>query len=206
MQNKAENYHILLKQLVNLQKRLLQVFETSVEVVPPPVEFLDRFEAGKLKNAIIRDLSITEILRSWPVGISVFPLVTWVRPRKGIVELERQIWFFSVHGHLEITFIRLPVEIEEEKIKALRSGEVEVLLGLSGLGPEIEAAYFGKGRKDGVSVQAMYLFARSSNSQLTDLSEGEHEELLEELVRQGFLVRALEHPFYFVLATNETEM
>lgn len=202
-QQKQEEYHKLLRQLVNLQQKLLQVFETEIEVVPPP-GLLEKLAGGKLKDIIIPKYSVTEILGAWPEKIPVLPLVTWIVPRVGVVELEDQNWFFNVHGCLEIQFVWLSPQLDQMVLSTLKAGRMDVLKNLPEYGPEVEATYFGRGRTDGISAYSVHIFAASTGSIFGHLSEEEHKSLLEEMVEQGIIEHLPENSYNFVFVTGNT--
>jgi hypothetical protein len=187
MQEKFKDYRKLIEQVLTLQQKLFQALEGEIEIAPDPGLF--EFEMYKKLKAVLRpDRSVTEILRSWPKGISILPLVAWVKPRKGVFYCEDQYWLFNIHGFLEVRFCGLSSGLEASSLERLKAGNMDALHDLSECKPLLSTAYLRNGRTDGLSDQLMYDFSRSTGSKFAELSEEDHEKLLDEMIRQGLLV------------------
>lgn len=49
--------------------------------------------------------SIISQIKAWPDSVYLLPLGSWIEPRQGIIELDNEIWQFTLHGTQEISFI-----------------------------------------------------------------------------------------------------
>ena len=187
MDEQAREYRTMLRRLVNLQQQLIQVFEKEVEVLPPQPDFASGF-GDELADVIRPELPISEILRAWPANVDTVPLVAWVKPRKGVVQFQGRDWLFDIHGCAQVSFVGLPSKLQ-------------------GGGPNVAVEYLEGGRTDGISGWSVLLFTGGAGlvrPKAGDLSESDHQRLLEELVREGFLVPGprplVGRTRYFVLA------
>jgi hypothetical protein len=187
MQEQIEEYRVLLKQLVSLKQKLVQVFEAKVEVSPLPPDFPDELRRV-LKHVVIPGRSVTQVLQLWPTDIGIVPLFVWVGPRTGIVRLEEQNWLFHLHGSSQVSFSGLPSNLDMQVIEALEEGKMNTLVGSQGGGPNVEVVYLKGGRSDVVSAWSVSVFAQSIRSSVSALFQSDHELLLEDLVREGFLL------------------
>jgi hypothetical protein len=198
MREKLEDYHQLVLNALSLQQELFEAFEAEIEISPDP-DLLEIEPFKKLKDILRPGQKVSEILSIWPDDISILPLVVWVKPRVGIFNFKGQIWLFNIHGFLEVQFIGLPSGLEDNVLRRLKAGNIDILHNISKRGPELETSYFSKGRTDGVSDQLMYIYARSTESIFGALSETEHRELLSELVKIDILRHAPNYSYFFVL-------
>ena len=100
----------------------------------------------------------------------------------------------------------LPSDLDRQVIEVLKEGRLDVLDDLQGGGPSVEVVYLDGGRRDAVSVWSVSVFAQSFHSSIGSLSQSDHERLLADLVRQGFLLPWPDTPAggdrYFVLAAS----
>ncbi len=202
-----EEYRKLLRRLVSLQEKLIQVFERNVQAIPLLPGFPDEFRS-QLEGVIKPDHSITQILHEWPNDTTAIPLFAWVKPIKGVVQLEEQSWLFEVHGASQVSFSGLPTGLDTEIMEHLKSGKTDILIGRQAQGGlSVEVEYLQGGRTDGVSAWSVSVFASSSPSPLSELSRSDHEHLLEELVTEGFLLPWPHQPAggdrYFALAERK---
>ena len=197
MRQELEEYHQLVLRVLNLQKKLFQTFEETVEIIPFP-GFLELGEFEGLKDVLKPKYTVSEILHNWPDDISILPLVTWVGPRKGVFQSDGKNWFYNIHGFLEVQFVCLPSNIEDSILKRLKAGESDAMLDLQECGLEMETSYFGNGRTDGVFDQLMHVYTSSIGSTFSTLSEKEHQKLLIELVKENVLHHAPNYSYFFV--------
>lgn len=199
-----EEYFLLVKHLVNLQQKLIQTFEMKAQVSPRLLDALPKLR-DKLKNVIKPGQAISQIFSIWPDDIGVLPLIAWVKPNRGFVQFEHQNWFFNLHGQVEISFLGLPSQLNLNVEDFEESTVIDRLRNLPG-GPSVEVEYLRGGRTDGVSAWSMLVFSQSIGSKISDLSQSDHERLLEELVRSGFLYLwptiSVGQGDYFVLNTG----
>jgi hypothetical protein len=212
MQEQTKEYYVLLRRLVDLQKKLIRAFETEIKIVPLSLAFPGEFR-GQIEGIVTPGRPISQILRDWPDGIAILPLHAWVKPRKGIVQLEGQNWLFEVHGSSQVSFIGLPSGLDMDIIKCLKSGQTDVLTDVQGCGPQVEVMYLKGGRTDGVSAWSVWSFMGSeavAHPQGDVSSQSDHQRLLEELAREGFLIpwpyRSPEGYWYYVLAESEARL
>jgi hypothetical protein len=199
MQEHLGEYRILLKRFVDLQQKLVEAFESAVEIVPPS-NLPDPF-CG-VESIMKPEYSISEILRTWPSSVPVLPFLVWVRPRVGVLQLEDNNWMFNIHGAMEIQFVGLPSELEETKLESLHKGEMDVLLNIPGCGPVVELMYYEMGQVYGLTTWSAYGFVQSVDSPMGTLSLSDHGTLLKKLVREGFLISHTSGDSYFTLATD----
>ena len=183
----AKEYSELLTRYCDLQLKLVQTFESAVEIIPPPPALLDQIPA--LRGAIRPEYSVSQILRAWPKGVLMYPLVAWVKPRVGVFNLEERKWLFNVHGTWQVNFLGLPLEIGERILESLRQEEMSVLKDIPGCGPNVDMTFFGMGSTHGVTAWQMYLFVKSHDPMTNKLSLSDHESLLDKLFKEGLLVR-----------------
>lgn len=186
MNEKTKDYRTLLRHLVGLQQKLIKVFEKEVKILPLLPTFPEKLRS-KLKRTIKPKNSISQILRAWPVDVPIMPLVTWVSPRKGVVTLEGKHWFFDIHGQTQVTFIGLPADLDIEIFSSLQAGNSDILINLTGCGPNVEVQYLQGDRTDSFNVWSVFIFAGSIGSNLSNLSQKEHEVFLEQLGKEGFI-------------------
>jgi hypothetical protein len=204
-----EEYRALLVQLVSLQRKLVQVFERNVQVIPLLSGFPDELRS-QFEDIIKPGHSITQILRGWPNDTAAIPLFAWVKPIKGVVQLEEQSWLFEVHGASQVSFSSLPTGLDTEIMDHLKRGKTDILIGKQAQGGlRVEVEYLQGGRTDGVSAWSVFVFAYSSPPPLSELSRSDHEHLLGKLVTKGFLLPWPHQPAggdrYFVLAEEEKQ-
>lgn len=183
-----EEYRALLRELVNLQRKLIQVFEAEVRVVSSLPPIFPKDTQAKLEDLIKPERTISQILRAWPDDVGFVTLHLWVRPRMGVIQCEGQNWLFQLHGSIQVAFTGLPSELDIEVLESLKQGKSEVLTDLQGLGPIVDIRYIKDGRADGVSPWTVSLFAESVGSKASDLSTADHERLMEKLVKDKFLL------------------
>ena len=203
MQEYLGEYRTLLKRFVDLQQKLAEAFESAVEIVPPS-NLPDPF--CEVESIIKPECSISEILRTWPSSVPVLPFLVWVRPRVGVLQLEGNNWMFNIHGAMEIQFVSLPSELEKTKLESLHKGEMDVLRTVPGCGPVVESTYYEMGRVYGLTTWSAWVFVQSVNSQMAALSLSDHENLVEKLVQEGFLISYPDHTLggpHFILAADD---
>jgi hypothetical protein len=202
-----EQYKELLRQLLDLQQKLIQAFEAEVELIPLSSDFIDAF--GSELNDIVKDgRSISQIVQAWPSQISGLSLLLFVKPRKGVIQLDEQNWLYNIHGSTQVSFISLPSGLDEEVLEQIRKGKTDALIDLPNGGLDVEIQYLKEGRTDCVSAWSVWVFANSVGSNMGNLSLLEHENLLEKLAREGFLTRlpqtSIDEGRYFVLTMEPT--
>jgi hypothetical protein len=202
MQEYLEEYRTLLKRFVDLQQKLTEAFELAIEIVPPS-NLPDPFR--KVESIIKPECSISEILDAWPSNVPLFPFLVWVRPRVGVLQLEDNNWMFNIHGAMEIQFVGLPPELEKTKLESLQKGEMDVLRTVPGCGPVVESTYYEVGRVYGLTAWSALVFVQSVDSRMSALSLSDHENLVEKLVQEEFLISYPEHTLggpHFILAED----
>jgi hypothetical protein len=182
-----EEYVSLLKQLVRLQGKLIQSFETIVRIKPRP-EFLSQDFMEKIAQS---GQNVSKIVGSWSEYSICYDMMLWIEPVEGFVQLEQEIWIYQLHGQTEITFKRLPSDMEIEEIEALKRNDKKVWqnLPLTEL-LTVDVAYLEGGRVDGVRAWSVYLFAKTVGSDFGKHDLGDHREMLKELVEKGILLPA----------------
>jgi len=164
-----------------LQVSLIHAFEATVSIIPPSDELLNDFPHLELLNTTH---TISDIVRSWPLGKFWYPLPAWINPRNGLVEAHGQRWFFNVHGSSEVSFHSIPndvllddllkqLEVNREYNNITFEAMVEVSYDLSR--NEITPFFGG-------TIWEIYLFLDSLDSNYD--SEGDTEILLERLVSE----------------------
>lgn len=186
-----ENYLSLLKQLVDLQRRLFHRFEVTVKIRPISSKLANVVEGGDQISQIINPKhTVSKILRDWPVEVPWITMIIWAYPRVGVMEFEEGAWLFIMHGTMEVRFAKLSSELDRSTLRSLKNGNLEVLQNVSMLETVVEAEYDADGRIDGITEQSAYEFATSTGSEFAELSEEDHRKRLEELVEPGFLRRS----------------
>jgi hypothetical protein len=202
MREQLREYHLFLKQLVELQKKLITVFEETVEIDPTVVKRLEEVtkndargsEWKRMAAKLQSNRTVSEIVAElWLEGLPRIPMTVWLKPRTGLMQFEGDHWLFQMHGSNEVLFQRLPSGLDTETLAELQKGKIEVLANvLETVGtanpdplPHIDVTYLEKGRTDGVRAWAAYLYAASINAKLGHIDENDHEDLMEELVQAG---------------------
>lgn len=209
MQEQVKEYHVFLRQLVDLQQKLIQAFEAEIKIVPLSLTFPGEFRS-QIEGIVRPGRSISQVLRDWPDEITILPLHAWIKPRKGIVQLKGQNWLFEVHGSSQVSFIGLPSGLDMDIIECLKRGQTDVLTDVQGCGPQVEVVYLKGGRTDGVSAWSAWSFIRSKavvRLQGDVSSQSDHQRLLEKLVIEESLIPypypSAEGDRYYVLAESE---
>jgi hypothetical protein len=179
-------YSEFLKRLVNLQSQLIQVLEEDVETVEILYDLPEQIKS-KVNNIIRSYPEISRILRFWPTEVSRIPLHIWVTPKKGDFQKEEQSWHFDIHGFAQVSFIALSTEASEE-VEIIKTDENNLVPGLPSTS-NVEVTYLEGGRFDGISAWSVFQFTQTTNSKFGNLSQIEHEALLENLANEEVLQR-----------------
>ncbi len=199
MWEEFEDYHIFLTGLVKLQHGLILKFEAETQIIQLPADFPQMFDVNRLNNIIKPEYSISEILRAWPSDILRVPLPAWVRPRIGVFEYEDKNWLFVLRAPMNIRFIALPIDIAPKTLNFLRAGKVSVLQDIATNELTIDTWYSEDGHFDEISPESVHVFAQSTQSKLSPLSESEHKQILENLTDKGLLAHSPKHKDIFWL-------
>jgi hypothetical protein len=82
-------YLAQLRQYNSLKSKLYNILETVVKM-KPVTQFGYNFVPHKT--------SISEEIKQWPESAPPLPPSGWVEPRKGVIEINGDIWEFAFHG------------------------------------------------------------------------------------------------------------
>ncbi len=180
---KPQDYFKIVKKSIDLQKRLISKFESTVEISSSLPEFLN------LPDKVFDKISnhkISQLFRLYPNETQSLSLSIFVTPRKGVLELDNRNWLFQIHGSTEVSFLQLSKSIKPAMLEQVKQGKVDILLGTSH-DLAVEVQYLKDGRVDGADSWSMFLFTSSMKIQRNHMSQDEHQLLLEQLVKQDIL-------------------
>ena len=209
-----QDYLTFFIQLVSLQRKLIPVFEASVEIEPVTSEYAQIFAkhyqdvpvSSTLLEVIRPGRLVSDIFRAWPSHpfpplTMIAPMLHWVKPRTGVMNFEGQKWLFQMHGMNELAFQKLPTKLEPETVQAIEDESPSVLTDIpEGMWeedeyPHLDVTYLPGGQTDGVRPVAAWLYASSRRCGFSDIDESKHKEYLEEAVRTRILTEKYGHYF-----------
>lgn len=187
-----QDYFLLVKQVIQFQQELIPAFEEAVNVVQPE----NLLSSGHppfiaMANAIAPNKKVHQVIRDWPADLSHYPMVGWVKPSKGIIQVKLQSWFFQLHGSQQVSFHAIPDSLVSVVLKRLENNQ-PALLREDFVNREpylfIDVTYLKHGKTDGVRAWSMYLY--SEYGQIfrdSSISHDQHKEYLINLVKLGLL-------------------
>jgi hypothetical protein len=193
MTDQAEKYLEFLKSMRSLREKLIDVFEKTVNIQPFP-SFIDQLR----KTFTGADDNFLERLKSGrpdDLTDNAIPMIAWIKPRRGIIQVENCYWQYFLHDSNEVGFQKLPAGIEVELLRAaLQADDTKAVQDIlmsekdtTEILPNLDVTYLQGGRTDGFRAWAVYLYTNSVGSEFSKLDNYEHENLLRELIDEGVL-------------------